>query len=169
MGTLKRRRVLVLMHEDLVPPDSIEGMRDEEVGKAAWKTEFDVVATLREMRQEVRPLGVVSDLGRVRAAIDDFRPHVAFNLLEEFDGVAVYDQHIVSYLELVRQPYTGCNPRGLTLARDKALSKKILTYHRIPVPRFVVFPRGRRVRRLVRHLWRGPGLPVRAVRVRAPL
>ena len=68
MGTLKRRRVLVLMHEDLVPPDSIEGMSDEEVGKAAWKTEFDVVATLREMRQEVRPLGVVSDLGRQRGS-----------------------------------------------------------------------------------------------------
>jgi hypothetical protein len=25
--------------------------------------------------------------------------------------------HVVSYLELRKQPYTGCNPRGLTLAR----------------------------------------------------
>jgi D-alanine-D-alanine ligase len=39
-------------------------------------------------------------------------------------------------------PYTGCNPRGLTLARDKALSKKLLAYHRIPVPEFTVVPRG---------------------------
>ena len=38
-----------------------------------------------------------------------------------------------SYLELLRKPYTGCNPRGLMLARDKALSKKILAYHRIRV------------------------------------
>jgi hypothetical protein len=42
----------------------------------------------------------------------------------------------VSYLELLRLPYTGCNPRGLILARDKALSKKLLAYHRIPVPEF---------------------------------
>jgi D-alanine-D-alanine ligase len=146
-GAAKRRRVLVLTHEDLLPPASQEGLPDEEVARAPWKTEHDVVTALTGMGEEVRPVGVVSDLGRIRAAIDEFRPHLAFNLLEEFDGVAVYDQHVVSWLELVRQPYTGCNPRGLTLARDKALSKKILAYHRVPVPRFAVFARGRKVRR----------------------
>ena len=44
-------------------------------------------------------------------------------------------------------PYTGCNPRGLMIARDKALSKKILHYHRIRVPRFAVVPAGRKLRR----------------------
>jgi D-alanine-D-alanine ligase len=47
----------------------------------------------------------------------------------------------------MRTPYTGCNPRGLILSRDKALSKKILHYHRLPVPKFHVFPRGLKVRR----------------------
>jgi len=50
-------------------------------------------------------------------------------------------------LELMQQAYTGCNPRGLLLSKDKALSKKVLTYHRIPTPRFAVFPLGRAVRR----------------------
>jgi len=54
---------------------------------------------------------------------------------------------VTSYLELMRQPYTGCNPRGMLLSKDKSLCKKILAYHRIPSPRFMVFPRGRRVRR----------------------
>ena len=67
--------------------------------------------------------------------------------MEEFHGVAVYDQHMAAYLELMRQPYTGCNPRGLMLSHDKALAKKILTYHRIAVPEFIVFPRGKQVRR----------------------
>jgi len=40
----------------------------------------------------------------------------------------------------LRQPYTGCNPRGLLISHDKPLCKKILTYHRIPTPRFVVYP-----------------------------
>ncbi len=57
------------------------------------------------------------------------------------------DQNVVSYLELMRVPYTGCNPRGLIISRDKALSKKILFYHRMHAPRFAVFPRGRKVRR----------------------
>src|SRR5262249_31652649 len=51
----------------------------------------------------------------------------------------VFAQHVVSYLELSKQKYTGCNPRGLTIARDKALTKKILTYHGITVPIFAVF------------------------------
>jgi D-alanine-D-alanine ligase len=35
----------------------------------------------------------------------------------------------------------------LILARDKALSKKILAYHRIRTPEFAVFPMGRKVKR----------------------
>ena len=46
----------------------------------------------------------------------------------------------------MRQPYTGCNPRGMLLSRDKVLSKQLLSYHRIPTPRFMVFPRGKKPR-----------------------
>ncbi len=145
MTTAKRKsrafrklRVLVLVHQDLVPPDSMEGYSDKEI--LEWKTEFDVITTLREMGHEVRPLGVWDDLGVIRKELESWKPHIAFNLLEEFHGIAVYDQHVVSYLELLRQPYTGCNPRGLMLAHDKALCKQILSYHRIRTPKFAVYP-----------------------------
>lgn len=142
---MKKRRVLVLMHEDLVPPDSIRGVSDEEM--APWKTEYDVVAGLTNIGHDVRPLGVRTDLGVILETIEQWNPHCAFNLLEEFHGVALYDMHVVSYLELLKRSYTGCNPRGLMLSHDKALSKKILTYHRIAVPDFAVFPKGKAVRR----------------------
>lgn len=142
---MKRKRVLVLMHEDLVPPPSIEGVSDKEM--APWKTEYDVCAGLTNRGHEVRPLGVSSDLGVIRDAIVEWNPHIAFNLLEEFHGVALYDQHVASYLELMKKPYTGCNPRGLMIGHDKALSKKILTYHRIRVPDFHVFPRRKTIKR----------------------
>jgi D-alanine-D-alanine ligase len=145
---MKPLRVLALMHENLVPPDPPP--EDVDLVSVPWKTEFDVVSTLREMGHEVRALGVRSDLRVVREAIEEWKPHIAFNLLEEFDGLATYDQNVVAYLELLRVPYTGCNPRGLMLSRDKALSKKILTYHRIPCPDFAVFPIGRTVRRPAR-------------------
>ena len=140
---MRKLRVLVLMHEDNIPPESLEGYTDKEI--LDWKAEYDVVTTLRERGHEVRPLGVRSDLGVIRDTITEWKPHIAFNLLEEFHGVAVYDQHVISYLELMKQHYTGCNPRGLMLAHDKALSKKILSYHRIRVPKFAVFPIGRKV------------------------
>ncbi len=141
---MKPLRVLALMHENLVPPDA---PGDADLAAVPWKTEFDVVNTLRELGHEVRALGVRSDLRVVREAIEAWQPHIAFNLLEEFDGVATYDQNVVAYLELLRVPYTGCNPRGLMLSRDKALSKKVLAYHRIPCPDFAVFPLGRAARR----------------------
>ncbi len=141
---MKRLRVLVLMHEDLVPPDHVNGL---DLRTVEWRTEYDVVSTLRKLGHEVQPLGVKSDLGVIRSAIDKWKPHIAFNLLEEFDGVAVYDQHVVSYLELLHMPYTGCNPRGLMLARDKALTKKVLSFHRIPYPEFIEVPQGRAVKR----------------------
>jgi D-alanine-D-alanine ligase len=142
---MNKRRVLVLMHEDLVPPDSVKGLSDEEI--ANWKTEYDVVTGLGNLGHDVRPLGVSRDLNPIRDAIVEWKPHIAFNLLEEFHGVTLYDQHVASFLELMREPYTGCNPRGLMLAHDKALCKKILSYHRIAVPDFAVFQRKRAVRR----------------------
>jgi D-alanine-D-alanine ligase len=79
----------------------------------------------------------------VKPAIDEFKPAIVFNLMEYFAGIGVFDQNVVSYLELLRVPYTGCNPRGLMLSRDKALAKKVMAYHGIAVPDFMVVPRGR--------------------------
>ena len=145
VARLKRKRVVVLMHEDLIPPEDISGIADQEV--VPFATEYDVVTAMTWLGHEVIKLGVHDELAPLRRALKEIKPHVVFNLLEEFHGEAVFDQHVVSYLELQRAAYTGCNPRGLVLGRDKALTKKILHYHRIRCPRFFVFPMGRKVRR----------------------
>jgi D-alanine-D-alanine ligase len=142
---LKRLRVLLLTHPDLVPPESPDGYSEKD--QYRWKTEIDVIDTLRRLGHEVRPLGVQADLAPIRDEIEGWRPDIVFNLLEEFHGDALYDQNVAGFLELMRVAYTGCNSRGLVLARGKDLSKKLLHYHRIPVPAFAAFPVGRRVRR----------------------
>ena len=142
---MRRLRVLALMHPQLVPPDSLEGRSEKDVN--SWKTEYDVVQTLRALGHEVRALGVQYELFPLRDAVEQWQPHIVFNLLEEFHGEVLFDQNVVSYLELLKVPYTGCNPRGMIISRGKALSKKLLAYHRIRVPDFHVFPVGRKVRR----------------------
>lgn len=142
----RKHRVLVLMHKDLIPPESLEGLSDQR--QAELKTEYDVLTTLRKQGHEAIPLGLTDELGELRQQIMDWKPHVAFNLLEEFHSIATYDQHVVSFLELMRQPYTGCNPRGMLLSHDKVLCKKILSYHRIPTPHFAVVQRNRKFRPL---------------------
>ncbi len=141
---MKPLRVLVLVHSTLVPPNSLEGSTEKQIEE--WRTEYDVISHLRAAGHDVRPLGISDSLSDLRAAIVDWRPDITFNLLEEFDGIVTYDQHVVAFLELMRQPYTGCNPRGMLLSRDKVLSKQLLTYHRIPTPQFLVFARGKRLR-----------------------
>jgi D-alanine-D-alanine ligase len=131
------------MHEDLMPPPTLEGVEDKET--EPWRTEYDVMTTLRKLGHDVQPCGLRNDLGVVGKALEEQRPHLAFNLLEEFHGQALFDQHVVSYMELMKQRYSGCNPRGLTLSHDKALTKKILSYHRIAVPSWAVFPMGKKV------------------------
>jgi D-alanine-D-alanine ligase len=138
---MKRLRILALVHKHLVPPADTT---NADVINAEWKMEFDVTSTLEFLGHEVKVVGIHDDLGLIRASAEEFKPQIVFNLLENFADVTTFDQNVVSYLELLRLPYTGCNPRGLTLARDKSLSKKLLAYHRIPVPEFTVVPRGRR-------------------------
>lgn len=144
---MRSLRILALVHAQLVPPDN---PTEAEILAAPWKMEYDVVVTLRDMGHEVLVVGVGGELGPIREAVEDWHPDIVFNLLEGFDDEPLFDQNVVSYLELLRVPYTGCSPRGLLLTRDKALSKQLLAYHRLPVPEFAVFPLGRPVRRPAR-------------------
>jgi D-alanine-D-alanine ligase len=143
--SVTKLRVLALVHRHLIPPEKIEEGAD--ITAAPWRTEYDVVSALQTIGHEVHVLGVHDDLGEIRRVVTEWKPHIAFNLLEGFDDIVIFDQNVVSHLELLKLPYTGCNPRGLLLARDKSLSKKLLAYHRIPVPEFDVARMGRPFRR----------------------
>ena len=141
-------RILALVHRHLIPPASVDAGTD--ITGEPWRTEYDVISTLTAMGHEVQALGVHDDLGEIRRLATEWKPHIAFNLLEGFDDITVFDQNVVSHLELLKLAYTGCNPRGMLLARDKSLSKKLLAYHRIPMPEFEVFRIGRPIRRAKR-------------------
>src|SRR4051794_14392039 len=145
---MKALRILVLMDPSLVPPDSTDGYSVQEINE--WKTEYDIVSTLRAAGHEVRPLGVEDELKAVRDEIENFKPDVVFTLLEDFHGKVIYDQNVASFLELMQVPHTGCNPRGLILARGKDLSKTLVHYRRIATPAFAVYPNRRKVKRPAR-------------------
>jgi D-alanine-D-alanine ligase len=140
-------RVLVLCHDSLVPPAGARGYALR--NPPEWRTEHDVLRALRSLGHRPSVLGAQHDLAALLAGLGAVprgeRPDVVFNLLVEFHSNPAFDQHVVSLLELLELPYTGCNPRGLTLARDKALSKEILAAQGVDVPRFQVFERGARV------------------------
>ena len=111
-------RVLVLVHEDLVPPPTFDGMTDEEINEV--RTEDDVVVALEELGHDVKVLGLYDELAPLRRTIESFRPHVVFNLLEEFHGSVVFDYHVVAYLELCGRFWERGRPRLATWQAELA-------------------------------------------------
>jgi D-alanine-D-alanine ligase len=141
---MRKLRVLVATDRTVAFPDTIEGLGEKET--AGYKTEYDVVTALKSLGHEPRLLSLLEDLGELREAIDAWKPHIVFNLMEGFHGLAINVAYILGYLELRNHHYTGCNPNGLLIADNKALMKRILRYHRIPVPEFTIFRRGKALR-----------------------
>ncbi len=80
--------------------------------------------------------GCLLRLGRVQADL-------IFNLVEGFGDDDTKEPHVAAYYDLIGLRYTGSGPRGLALAMDKALTKKVLHFHGITTPRFVTVFRGR--------------------------
>lgn len=141
----KKLTVILLADERLLPAGDLADFTGTE--RNLRKTEYDVKQAIESLGHTVIAVGVSNDLSPIRVAIDEHKPDIVFNLAEEFDHVGHFDQHVVSFLEMLRQPYTGCNPRGLTIARDKALTKKILAYEGFKVPEFAIFPMRRTTKR----------------------
>lgn len=133
-----------MVHEALVPPDDASGLTEAQINP--FRTEYNVMAALHNLGHDVLVIGLGDTLTELRRAIRDFKPHIVFNLLDEFSGIESYDYYVVAYMELKRQPYTGCNPRGMMISRDKVMTKRLLASHRIATPDFRLFPFGKRFR-----------------------
>src|SRR5260370_15851097 len=112
-----------------------------------WKTEANVMAEWGEICHTAEHLDIFDDLDMVRQKMESFAPDVLFNLVEQFKNKPGFDQKIVSLLEMQGVPFTGCGSTGLTLCKHKGISKKILHYHGIHVPNFLVMLRGQRIGR----------------------
>ena len=139
-----KKRVMLLVHSSLIPPDEVK--KNQVTESTEWKTEYDVAKSLEVLGHDVKLVGLDYDLGVLKTAISEFKPHIVYNLLVEFQDMPGYHHNVVAFLELMKIPYTGCNPRVLMLAADKALSKKILRYHSIPTPDFFVVPKGNKAK-----------------------
>jgi D-alanine-D-alanine ligase len=143
-------RILVLfdMHRPVSPNEtfSVRSLRSEE----EKPTEADVLACLRKLGHDVETLAVYDSVKAVFDKVEAFKPEVVFNLCETFFSDRANEPNIPALLELMKVPYTGAGPDALMLCKDKALAKKLLSFHRIRVARFVVSARERPLRRLPR-------------------
>jgi len=142
----KKLKVLVLF--DGTSPTTVDQDFSKEMKTKDWQTEANVMAALGALGHTAEHLAIFDDVDLLRQKLETFAPDVLFNLVEQFKNNPGFDQNIVSFFEMQGLPFTGCSSTGLTLCKHKGISKKILHYHHIHVPNFVVIPRGRRIARL---------------------
>jgi D-alanine-D-alanine ligase len=141
----KKLKILALF--DAIRPTGIDEDLGAELQTPDWKTEAGVLAALRELGHATAHLALFDDLDLLRQKLQAFRPDLIFNLADQFRNIRSFDQNIVSILAMYGIPFTGCGSTGLTLCNHKGVSKKILGYHRIRTPAFVVIARGKRIAR----------------------
>ena len=141
----KRDKILVLF--DSAGPTPLDHVYTEELKTPHWKTEAHIIEALRELGHPVEMLGLHDDTDLLRQKLETFQPDMIFNMVEQFGNLSSAEHKITSFLELQGIPFTGCSAVGITLCKNKSIAKKILSYHRVHVPDFVVLPPKRRIKR----------------------
>jgi D-alanine-D-alanine ligase len=104
-----------------------------------------VLNALRASYQNVVMVPFSRDIARTLSELRALRPRIVFNLTEWVAGDRALDAAIAGLLDLLKLRYTGSGPEGMRLARDKALSKNIVSALGVAVPRHFVLERGSRV------------------------
>lgn len=107
-----------------------------------------VFKCLRRLGHEVETFPVYDDVVGIVRKIQGFSPDVVFNGTESFRNDRQQEPNVCGLLELLGVRYTGAGPESLMLCKDKALAKKLLTYHHIRVPHFKISRRRHPIRRL---------------------
>ena len=101
-----------------------------------------VEQTLKKIGHEVKRLAAKPNLRDLTGRIANDDADLIFNLCESLGGVSQHEQHVAALLEVMGRRFTGAAAIGLTLAQDKALSKKIFSFHGLPYPKFSTIDAG---------------------------
>ncbi len=131
-----------------VAPDAYDG--PEKLREEEKKTEADLFEVLAKLGHEPSAIGIYDDVRPLFARIDALKPDVVLNTCESFLSSRAHEANIPALLELLGVRYTGSGPDALMLCKDKALAKKLLTFHSIRVASFVVSHKERPLRSLKR-------------------
>jgi len=127
---------IAIVHND-VASDSVE--------KGIFEAEADVLderdavcAALKELGHSVEIVPLSHNASAFIGTLVSLKPDLVFNLVESVFGSSAFEMNIPAILDLLKIPYTGSSPIAIALALDKALTKKLLAFHAIRTPDFIV-------------------------------
>jgi len=143
MGNAKKRKILLLFDSPYRCPRDHDF--SDEFKAPDWKAERDMYKSLTALGHDVCLLGLCDELAPLLDLVKTYQPDLVFNLAEVFRQQSDLEKNIICVLEMLGIPYTGASSASVFLCKDKALTKKILNYHKIKVPKFKTYYRGKRI------------------------
>jgi D-alanine-D-alanine ligase len=143
-------RIVVVFDTPYAGWEHPEHERQMQAEVADWhvdepEMEYQIADALRERGHEVFLVGVSDDVPYLVQRLAELKPDLVFNSAETFRGDPKLDYLVPTVLEAEGYRYTGSPPVALLVSRNKAMSKKILAYHGIRVPRFATYRPGEEV------------------------
>ncbi len=141
---MQRKLRVLLIYDDAKP---LEEGADYSILLQApeMKAEADVYRALCNLGHEVKLFAITDNLEALVHEVRSFSPDIVFNQAEQFAGDSAQEKNILALFEMLNVPFTGTASVGITLCKNKALTKKILTHHRLKTPDFKVFHQNSRI------------------------
>ncbi|HKG96053.1 MAG TPA: ATP-grasp domain-containing protein [Gemmatimonadaceae bacterium] len=122
---------IVLLHtKDAVDPPPVDPVLEQ------------LERALGSRGHQARRLMVDSTVEPLVTSLNKERPDLVFNIAESFAGKSALESNVAALLNLLGLRYTGSSPAGLIQAGDKTLTKKVLSFHGIQIPKFAAVYRG---------------------------
>jgi D-alanine-D-alanine ligase len=125
--------------QEIVPPNSNSPKKFNQKAVDTY-AEWDTWDTINAVKQAIECFHNVNLIEADQNAYMKFvesRPDIVFNIAEGFNGLS-REAQIPAILDMLGIPYTGSDPLTLATCLDKARTKEILSYNKIPNSGFVM-------------------------------
>lgn len=103
---------------------------------AEWDT-WETINAVKDAIEVHNPVTLIEADDNAFLKLKELKPDIVFNIAEGFNGVS-REAQIPSILDMLQIPYTGSDPLTLATCLDKARTKEILSYYKIPNARFII-------------------------------
>ena len=124
--------------EELSPIPSTENVKTQTAVDtyAEWDT-WETINALKEAIEVYHDVILVEANDNSYENFKEVKPDIVFNIAEGMNGSSRESQ-IPAMLEMLKTPYSGSDALTLGICLDKARTKEILSYYKIPTAKFLV-------------------------------
>jgi D-alanine-D-alanine ligase len=113
---------------------------------AEWDT-WDTINAVKSAIEMFHEVSMIEANENAFEKLKQLKPDITFNISEGFNGIS-REAQIPSMLDMLRIPYTGSDALTLATCLDKARTKEILSYYKIPNAKFILIDKIEQVNNL---------------------